>query len=127
MKNISCIIVDDEFHIRVFIKSVLKIIGLNVSGEAPNGEKGIEIFKELNPDIVFMDINMPVKTGDEALKEMKKINPYAMIIMLTSVADMETVEQCIKDGADFYIRKDTPLNELKSIIKELIYTRFGET
>jgi len=126
MKNISCIIVDDEFHIRVFIKSVLKILGLNVAGEAPNGDKGLEIFRELKPDLVFMDINMPVKTGDEALKEMKKLNPFAMIIMLTSVADMETVEHCIKDGADFYIRKDTPVNELKSIITELVDTRFGD-
>lgn len=126
MKELSCIVVDDENHIRVFIKSVLKILKLNVSGEASNGEKGVELFKTLKPDIVFMDINMPVKTGDEALREMKKINPYSMIIMLTSVADMETVEQCIKDGADFYIRKDTPLNELKSIITELIDTRFGE-
>ncbi|MCB9480910.1 MAG: response regulator [Desulfobacteraceae bacterium] len=125
MKKLSCIIVDDEFHIRVFMKSVLKILGINVSGEAPNGEKGIEIFKELKPDLVFMDINMPVKTGDEALKEMKQLNPYSMIIMLTSVADMETVENCIKDGADFYIRKDTPVDELKSIISELVDTRFG--
>ena len=126
MKKISCIVVDDESHIRVFIKSVLKILKFNVSGEAPNGEKGVEIFEQLKPDLVFMDINMPVKTGDEALKEMKKINPFSMIIMLTSVADMETVEQCIKDGADFYIRKDTPLEELKSIITELVNTRFGE-
>jgi two-component system chemotaxis response regulator CheY len=118
--GLSCIVIDDENHIRVLLKSVLGLVGLNVVGEAANGLEGVELFEKIKPDFVFMDINMPLKTGDEVLEEMKKIHPLSFIVMLTSVADLDTVERCIKAGADFYIRKDTPVNELKEIIQEIL-------
>ncbi|MGM0417641.1 MAG: response regulator transcription factor [Thermodesulfobacteriota bacterium] len=119
MSKVRCIIVDDEHHIRVFLKSVLKLADIEVAGEASNGEEGVNLFKQLAPDLVLMDINMPVKTGEEALKEIKALNPYSMVIMLTSIADSETVKKCIESGADSYLRKDTPLPELKKIFREI--------
>ena len=61
---------------------------------------------------------MPIKTGDEALKEIMTEFPDAFVIMLTSVADVEDVEKCLEMGASNYIRKDTSINEIKKIIKE---------
>jgi YesN/AraC family two-component response regulator len=119
MSNIKCIVVDDEHHIRVFLKSVLKLADIEVAGEASNGEEGVRLFKQLEPDLVLMDINMPLKTGEEALMEIKAFNPESMVIMLTSVADSETVKKCIAAGADSYLRKDTPLPELKKIFREI--------
>ena len=119
MSNIKCIVVDDEHHIRVFLKSVLKLADIDVAGEAANGEEGVNLYKKIEPDLVLMDINMPVKTGEEALLEIKALNPYTVVIMLTSVADSETVKKCIESGADSYLRKDTPLPELKKIFMEI--------
>ncbi len=61
---------------------------------------------------------MPVKTGDEALAEIMAIRSNALVIMLTSLADMETVQRCISLGATNYIRKDTPIQEIKRKIME---------
>ncbi len=61
---------------------------------------------------------MPLKTGYEVLEEILAQFPNALVIMLTSVTDIESVEKCIELGAANYIRKDTPTAELKSIIKE---------
>ena len=109
---------DDEIHIRMLMKKVFMSMNCEIVGEAKNGSEAVELFRKEKPDILFLDINMPVKTGEEALKEIIEEFPDAFIIMLTSIADMEIVEKCLKAGAVNYIRKDTPLNELKEIVKE---------
>lgn len=112
------VLADDEGHSRRLIKAVMTSMKCEVVGEATNGQEAIDLFKDEMPDLLLLDINMPVKTGEEALREIIDHYPDAFVIMLTSVADMESVEQCINIGAANYIRKDTPVQEIKSIIKE---------
>ena len=109
---------DDETHIRMLMKRVFMSMNCEIAGEAKNGSEAVELFRKEKPDMMFLDINMPIKTGIEALKEIITEFPDAFVVMLTSVADMESVEKCIDAGAANYIRKDTPLNELKEIVKE---------
>jgi len=90
----------------------------DIIGEAKNGEEAVALFKKCKPRITMLDINMPIKTGIDALKEILTIQPDAFVIMMTSVADIETVNQCISLGASSYILKDTPINEMKEMIKE---------
>ncbi|MCP4023108.1 MAG: response regulator [Desulfobacteraceae bacterium] len=117
-KQVRVMVADDEMHIRMLIKQVLKSMNADIVAEAKDGGQAVEMYKEKCPNMIFLDINMPVKTGVEALKEIIKINQEAVVIMLTSVSDMETVSECIDAGAANYIRKDTPLEELKRLIKE---------
>lgn len=111
-------IADDEAHVRVLLRALLKSMNCDVVGEAANGAEAVELFEKIKPHMLLLDINMPLKTGDEVLREIMARFPNAFVIMLTSVADMESVEKCLGLGAAHYIRKDTPPAELKAIIKQ---------
>lgn len=117
-QKIKVLLADDELHIRVLIKKVLESMNLEIVAEAKNGEEAVQLYKKHRPHIVFLDINMPVMDGTEALKAIKKEFPNAFIIMLTSLSAMDVVKDCLEAGAANYIRKDTPLNELKLYVKE---------
>jgi two-component system chemotaxis response regulator CheY len=119
------VIADDENHIRMFIKSVIKTMGAEITGEARNGVEAVEMYRNTKPDIVLMDINMPQKTGEEALSEIISEFPDACVVMMTSVSDIETVQSCIEKGASNYIRKDTPIDQIKEIIRETLADREG--
>jgi two-component system chemotaxis response regulator CheY len=112
------LLADDEPHIRMLIKTVMRSMNCEVIGEALNGNEAIELFKKEKPDLLMLDINMPLRTGEEALKEIMTEFPDAFVIMLTSVSDLESVENCLSLGASNFIRKDTPIQEMKKIIKE---------
>lgn len=112
------VIADDESHVRVLLRALLKSMNCEVVGEAANGVEAIELFKQEKPHLLLLDINMPLKPGDEVLREIMEQFPNAFVIMLTSVTDIGNVEKCLDLGAANYIRKDTPPAELKSIIKE---------
>jgi len=117
-KKVSVIVADDELHIRALIKTVMKSMQAEIAGEAKNGQEAIDLFRSEKPNLLLLDINMPVKDGEQALKEIIDEFPDAFVIMLTSVSDMGTVKKCLDNGAANYILKDTPLNEIKKIIKE---------
>ena len=126
-KKPRILLADDEAHLRLLMKTVMKSLNCEIVGEAKNGIEAVELFKKEKPDLLLLDINMPIKTGEDALKEIIDEFPDAFIIMLTSTADMETVENCLAYGAANYIRKDTPIEEMKKIIKETwaIYKKRG--
>lgn len=111
-------VVDDENHVRKLITTMIKSMNCEIVGEAGNGEEAVSLFYDLKPNMLLLDINMPLKSGKEALAEIKKKFPNAFIIMLTSLTDKETVEDCIELGASGFIRKDLPLDEMRSVIKQ---------
>ena len=82
-KNI--LICDDAAFMRMMIKDILTKNGYNVAGEAENGMKAVEKFKEVNPDLVLMDITMPEMDGIQALKEIKKLKVLPMVMELTVI------------------------------------------
>lgn len=116
------LIVDDESHVRKFIGLVAKELGSPVLVEAVNGEEAVGKYAQEAPDLVLLDVNMPVMDGLEALRALLQQDPEAVVIMLTSLANRSTIEECIKAGATGYIRKDTPkdviLAELKAIVRD---------
>ena len=118
-KGPTVLIAEDEGHCRLLLKTLLSSMNCEVVGEARTGEEAIELYRRLKPDILLLDINMPNKTGDEVLEEIRaEFRQIGCIIILTSVADERIVEKCLDLGAANYIRKDTPLAEIKTTIKE---------
>jgi two-component system, chemotaxis family, chemotaxis protein CheY len=117
-KKMRTMIADDETHVRKLIKSVLLSMNCEVVGEATNGRDAVEMFKALKPNILLLDINMPLKSGKEALGEIIKRYSNAFVIMMTSLSDKETIEDCIKLGASGFIRKDIDIDEMKEIIRK---------
>tara|TARA_B100001248_G_C27399874_1_gene469254 strand:+ start:34478 stop:34870 length:393 start_codon:yes stop_codon:yes gene_type:complete len=114
----KALIVDDEAHIRMFVKMVLKEVGIEEFLEAGSSKEGIEVYKQEKPDVIFMDVNMPGIDGIDALDQLMEHDPDAFVIMLTSVSTRESVEKAILRGASQYIRKDTPKEEMIKILKD---------
>ena len=114
------LLVDDEAHIRVFVSLILKSLGDPVVIEASNGEEAVTAFQKDRPDIVLLDVNMPHMDGIQTLRKLKEIDPDCVVIMLTSLANRETVERALELGAVNYIRKDTPKEEIAKSLAETI-------
>ncbi|MCU0597896.1 MAG: response regulator [Desulfobacterales bacterium] len=117
-KKIRAIVADDESHVRKLIKTVLTTMNCEVVGEASNGRDAVELFKTLKPNIMMLDINMPLKSGKEALAEILQRYSNAFVIMMTSLSDKETIEDCINLGASGFIRKDIEIDEMREIIRK---------
>lgn len=116
-EKIHVLIVDDHDIVR---EGQLALIntepGMEVIGEAKNGIEAIKLADTLQPDVILMDLLMPEKDGIEASEEIKKRNPEARILVLTSFADDKMVFAAIKAGAQGYLMKDsTPQTILKAI------------
>jgi len=111
-------VVDDEDHVRKLITTVVKTLNCDIVGEARNGKEAVSLFSTLKPHMLLLDINMPIKSGKQALAEIKRRFPNACILMLTSLTDKETVEDCMELGASGFIRKDLPLDDMRDVIKK---------
>ncbi|HLR14542.1 MAG TPA: response regulator [Bacillota bacterium] len=99
------LIVDDAAFMRMMIKDILVKNGYDVVGEAQDGAEAIEKFKELQPDLITMDITMPEKDGIAALKEIKAMDANAMIIMCSAMGQQAMVIDAIQAGAKDFIVK----------------------
>ena len=96
----TVLIVDDSETMRTLLRGILEEHGMTVTGEAENGKAGVEKYKELLPDIVFMDIMMEEMGGMEALKRIISHNPDAVVIMSSSVGGQSFVaDEAVKEGA----------------------------
>jgi two-component system chemotaxis response regulator CheY len=122
--NGSIMLVDDEAHIRKFISLLLRHLGVERIMEASNGSLAIELYKKEQPDLVMLDVNMPVMDGLETLRALKAINPDCVVIMLTSLANRQTIDQAAALGAANYIRKDAPPEEIGRALSETIESCF---
>lgn len=114
------LLVDDEAHIRKFVSLILKQIGQPVIREAVNGEDALAAFQAERPDLVLLDVNMPRMDGMETLRKLKEVDTDCVVIMLTSLANRESVERALELGAAGYIRKDTPKDEIVQALTEII-------
>lgn len=117
-KKARVMIADDERRIRIIIKKAMESMGAEVTCEAADGQEAVEMYKKEKPDLLLLDVNMPIKTGREVLDEVMAFDPNAFVIMLTSVSKGKTIVECLERGAAHYIRKDTKIPEIKKIIKE---------
>ena len=118
LQGVNVLVADDENHIRLLFRSIFTAMGAKIVGEAQNGQMAAEMFRTRRPDLMLLDVNMPVQDGISALEEIMAGFPDAFVIMLTSVVDRETVERCLYLGASGYILKDTPIAEIKEMIQE---------
>ena len=118
-KNI--LICDDAAFMRMMIKDILTKNGYNVAGEAENGMKAVEKFKEVNPDLVLMDITMPEMDGIQALKEIKKkLDGGAKVIMCSAMGQQAMVIESIQAGAKDFIVKPFQAERVIEAVKKVV-------
>lgn len=114
------LVVDDAAFMRMMIKDILRKGGYQVVGEAEDGVRAIEKYRELKPDLVTMDITMPDMDGITAVKEIRAADPNAIIIMCSAMGQQAMVIDAIQAGAkDFIVKPFQPDRVLEAIRKVL--------
>ena len=113
------LIVDDAAFMRISIKNMLTKNGYEVIGEAENGLIGVDLYNELQPDIVTMDITMPEMSGLDALKEIMKTDPKAKVVMVSAMGQEAMVRDAIVSGAKGFIVKPFKEEGIIAALKKL--------
>lgn len=114
------LLVDDAAFMRMMIKDILVKNGYDVLGEAENGAKAIEKYKELKPNLVVMDITMPEVDGIQAVKEIKKYDPSANVIMCSAMGQQAMVIEAIQSGAKDFIVKPFQADRVLEAVKKVL-------
>ena len=125
---IKVLLVDDQSIIREGLASLLSTKSdIEVVGEAENGQLAIERSLALQPDVVLMDVRMPVMDGVAAIRLLTQQAPHIKVLVLTTFDDDEYVIQAMSYGAKGYLLKDTPSDELAQAIRAVNqgYTQLG--
>jgi two-component system chemotaxis response regulator CheY len=102
---VKIMVVDDTAFMRTILKDVLVLGGHEIIAEARNGEEAVQLFKQLKPDLVTMDITMPEMDGITALTEIMKFDPWAKVIMCSAMGQQALVVDAIQAGAKDFIVK----------------------
>ncbi len=113
----TVLVVDDSALIRKMLIKLLNENGYQVVGEATNGEEGVELYKELEPDIVTLDITMPVMDGVTALKKIKEYDPEAMVAMISAAGQKDKLMDALREGAELFFTKPFNAQEVISSLR----------
>lgn len=114
------LIVDDAAFMRMMIKDILTKNGYEVVGEAENGLKAVEKYKELLPDLVLMDITMPELDGIQALKKIREYNGDAKIVMCSAMGQQAMVIESIQAGAKDFIVKPFQAERVVEAVQKVL-------
>ncbi len=116
----TVLVCDDAIFMRTMISDILSQAGYDVIGEAETGVQAVERFKELNPDLVTMDIVMPDMGGIDAVREIMKIAPNAKVLMCSAMGQQALVVEAIQAGAkDFVVKPFQPSRVLEAVQRVL--------
>ncbi len=114
------LVVDDEAHIRKFVTLLIQTLGDVAVLQAANGTEALQVYERERPDLVLLDVNMPRIDGLQTLRNLKRVEPACIVVMLTSLVNRQTVEECLQLGALGYLRKDNPPDEMTDQLKKFI-------
>jgi len=112
LDELRVLVVDDHDLFRTGLRNLLEEQGVNVVGEAENGETAIRLASELAPDVVIMDLNMPGFGGVETTRRLSSLAPLSRVVVLTISADDDDVMNAVMAGACGYLLKDSSIQEL---------------
>jgi DNA-binding NarL/FixJ family response regulator len=119
-RSIHVLIVDDELPFTEMVQALLEVEpGIEVVGTAPDGKQAVALALELAPDVIVMDISMPVMNGLDATREICEQNPTASILILTGGSNVVDVDEARMVGAAAYLTKDRIAGELVDEIRNL--------
>lgn len=116
----TALIVDDEPHVRVFVRLLLKEVGITTTWEAGDGAQGLAMVAQHRPEFVVLDVNLPVMNGLEMLARLHAEAPDLPVLMLSSESAMKTVLEAVRLGAIGYILKHSPKDEALKNLREAL-------
>jgi len=115
----SVLVVDDTAFMRTKLKAILEGIGLTVIEEASDGVQAVEQYKKMKPDIVTLDITMPVMDGMCALSEIMQYDSKAKVVMVSALGYEDYIVQAIKSGARNFIIKPFKDDKVREVVSAL--------
>lgn len=118
IKMIRILIVDDSKTSRKMLRGILEDAGMEVVGEAANGQEALKLYTSLKPDIVTLDITMPVMDGINALKELMAVDRTARVVMVTAAGKKGNVVEALKIGAKEFVVKPYEVDLIIDVIKK---------
>jgi two-component system chemotaxis response regulator CheY len=113
------LIVDDAMFMRKLICGVAAEAGWEVAGEAGNGAEAIALYAQLKPDLVTMDLVMPVMGGLEALRQIRALDPQAQVVVVTALDQKQALMESIRDGAIDFIVKPFERERVRNLLSKL--------
>jgi len=120
-KVVTLLLVDDHTLFRDGLRELISHWDeFQVIGEAANGQEAIEICRQRPPDIVLMDVQMPVMSGVEATRRIREENPSTCVVMLTMSVEERDLFEALKQGARGYILKNIPARQLRERLREVV-------
>lgn len=112
------LIVDDALVMRKMIGSVAAEAGWEIVGEGENGQRGLDLYQELKPDLVTMDLVMPVMGGLEALRRIREVDSSARVIVITALNQKQTLVDAIEAGATDFIVKPFQRDHVRGVFQK---------
>jgi two-component system, chemotaxis family, chemotaxis protein CheY len=113
------LVVDDAMIMRKLIRDVAVAAGWEVAGEAANGAEAVALYQTLRPDLVTLDLVMPVMGGNEALRRIRVVDPNARVVIVTALDQKQTLMETIRDGAIDFIVKPFDRERIISVLKKI--------
>jgi two-component system chemotaxis response regulator CheY len=113
------LIVDDALFMRKMIRGVAAEAGWEVVGEAADGAEAVSLYQQLHPDLVTMDLVMPVMGGLEALRQIRALDPDAKVVVVTALDQKQALMESIRDGAIDFIVKPFERQRVLSLLGKL--------
>ncbi len=122
MRNYKAVVIDDEYFIRTGFKFLLdwEKLRMEIAGQASDGEQGLELVKELCPDVVFLDIKMPKMDGLTMLKKLREEQNETLVIIMSGYAEFSYAQKAIDYGVYKYLTKPINTDELEQIITKIV-------
>jgi two-component system chemotaxis response regulator CheY len=116
MSPTTVLLCDDALFMRTMLRGIVTAGGCEVVGEAENGRAAVEMYIRLRPDVVLMDMVMPLMGGVEALVEIRAFDPNAHVLMCSAMGQRELVDEALEAGARGFISKPfTPAQVLETL------------
>ena len=123
MARVRILVADDADFMYEMLENLIDKNRFEVVGYAGDGEEAVKKFKELSPDLVTMDILMPRMNGIKSIKEIRRMNPKARVLVISALSDPDLVKEAMAAGAADYITKPFSVSDLKARILKVTETR----
>jgi YesN/AraC family two-component response regulator len=116
----SALIVDDEAHVRVYLRMLLQSLGVPTVWEASDGKEAVELYALHRPHVVLLDLAMPVVAGEQVFRNLQAIDPDVAVIVVTSQSSLKSVQAIHELGAIAYLLKHTPREQMEKTLNEAL-------
>ncbi len=119
-KELKVLVCDDSILARKNLIENLKKCGIESITQVSDGEAAVETYKAINPDIIFLDVVMPVKDGITALKEIMEFDSNSVAVMVSSVGTQMHIREAVKAGARDFLQKPATLEQIIAIVDRVL-------